>query len=630
MTEIIGLGQGTTELARTDPQWTSLLSPGEKRDLLDKIDAREVKLKCVREHGGGENYVAPDAANGIYNVPKEKTFGKVLGGFMDDKDNLYFYAHLDDTHPDTQYINKVMDRHTDKVGEAPVKDRPKSRLGFSLGTDIARRGKGPILWKDIQHLGVTEDPLYHDRDKTRIFYRSSSSRDRDNYLRQHVLGKKNMYLPPNATKRLQDLDNVMRHTTVGASQGSESNLVTSVEPEIPPWLDGPVVQSPPPPIVDMAAAAPPKDPMQGVEPTAPVQNQVQAPASTPAPTQSPATPAAPSTNGATNLEYQQTLDAASKFVTAPELGDMSRADAVEKFVQLFEFQTKLEGLQEQLGKGLPSRQTQAEKDVMFNLGKHYREIAPKLKKEVAENKFLTEVRKEACKTAIDRNPAMDVEQLMSVHASALAMANQEAVERQLKLDRDAALKAAEDYKKQAAADMAAAIKKAQDEIAELRNQNATLTSMGASRGEKRAHEETTYVPPSTEGSLLKPSGTSAASPATASDPGAKSFSMGGFELPVQRFSMGASAGSVGVRELSGFREVGVPKQVTIRADLGRLDPFTANAQGLNMVRPHDLSEREKEHFALMERKTQQLEKLAIIQNTEGNHSFAARRYEPGM
>lgn len=618
MAYLVGLAQHTPEEARGDPSVTYHLTPQEKRDFVDRLDSGEYDpLECVREHAGGENYISPDENNTTYKVGKDKVFGHAYEGFVDDHDNLYLISSLKYTHPDTDYINKVLDRHTDKAGQEPVATGKKSRIGYSLGTDAVRQRKGPIVEKSVAHLGITEDPLYHDDGHTRIFYRTSSARDLDNYLRETILDKKGFYVPKKTQRRLRDAANIQRHT-VGASAGSDSDLVTSGLLEPLPGVS-------PVPSVSNASnmSSDPMDTKPAETPVAPQTN-----ASTPPPS-SQTNSEASSDRARVSSEYQKTIEQAAKFVETPGLTDMSKDEAVDRFTQIHEYRKKLENYQEQLGL-FSSKQTPVEKNLLMKLNNFEADMFGKVEQEIKETNILHESQKAMHILGARTDPLLNTQTLLSVHANAIGMSNQKEAQRKLTEELADSRRTADLAQKKATDDMALAQKKANEELAELRRLNESLTS----RMEKKPAQETASyqsLPGSdASGSLLKRNrdegqGSSSAAPST---PAGKGAIVNGIELPTQRFSMGASAGtSAATLQLTGVggnRDVPMPVSVRYRTDLGSIPPNMANSLGFNLGMPVGLSDEQAKHFVMLNEKSQALDKLALAYNEQGHHTFVSR------
>ncbi len=509
---------------------------------------------------------------------------------MDDRDNIYFASQMDYTHPDTHHINNVLDRH----------DPATSRIGYSLGTDVARIPNGPITEKFVAHLGITEDPLYHDDGQTKIFFRGGGPRDFDNYLRENVLDKPGFYIPKNMERRLRDPDHVLRHT-VGASAGvvnvstgvvnvstgagSESNLVTSPAvvhqaadpvPVAHPNMSVPADAMdivPPPAQAVPAATAPPAVPTIAPAPSAGQENPERARLST---------------------EYQQILDKASAFVKTPDLADIKKKEAAENFIQAFDYKSKLTRLREQLGLNVDSL-TVNESDVTDELTRVVMDMKPKLIEEMRNSELIPDSQKDMNILAIKTNPLLNTQQLVSVHANALSVFNQRAEQAQLKAD---------------LAESRRATDAAQKESASFREQLNTFNKRPRDDQPLPGASETPAV-------LLKKTrsddGPSGSMPPPASHVSQK---INGIELP-QRFSVGASANTqtrvLQMSSVSGQRELPVPVSVNFRHDLGNYPPGMPSKMGLTMA-PLGLSKTEVEHYAMLHEKHDLYKSLSLIHN----------------
>lgn len=588
MSIVFGVAQDTPEEARGDPGETFHLTVPEKKELLDGLDDGSIDaIQCLREHGGGETQKNIVDDNKYYKHDKKKVMGMAREGILDDTGHLYLAAHLDYTHPDTHHINKVIDQYDPKT----------SRIGFSLGTDVVRRPKGPIIEKHVAHLGITEDPLYHDDGQTKIFFRGGAPRDYDNFLRENVLDKPGFYIPKNMERRLRDPDHVLRHT-VGASAGvvnvssanitgtstasSESNLVTSPGTTHHAAADPVPVSRP-----NMSAPAPVVDAMDVVPP-------VQAAAPAVVPTAAPAAPAGQENPERARLstEYQQILDKASAFVKTPDLADIKKKEAAENFIQAFDYKSKLTRLREQLGLHTDSL-TLNESDVTDELTRVVMDLKPKLIEEMQNSELIPDSQKSMNILGIKTNPLLNAQQLVSVHANAQSVFNQRAEQAQLKAD---------------LAESRRATEAAQKESASFREQINTFN--------KRPRDDQPLPGASeTPASLLKKTRTE--EPTTMAPPPSQTGQkINGIELP-QRFSVGASA-STGTRVLqmnsvAGQREMPVPVSVSFRYDLGNYPPGMPSKMGLTMT-PLGLSKTEAEHYAMLHEKHDLYASLALVHN----------------
>jgi len=645
---LIGLAQHTPPEARGDPGETYHLTPLEKKEHVDGLDDGTIDpLEIVREHAGGENYIPSESNNDYYKVAGDKVMGYAKEGFLDANFNEYLISELKRDHPDTRYVHKVLDNHTDKAGQAPTPGPYRSRIGYSLGTDVVRRRKGPILEKSVGHLGVTEDPLYHDDGHTRIFFRTSLAEERDNWLRENVLdkideetGKPKFYLPKNMERRLREKApaNLQRHS-IGAStgtiipaspsnvstmsRGSDSELATSsivsnpttsiptVQSQVsspsfssssstPKLMSAPLATTPAVDAMDIATTN-----------TNIASNQAQPPTTTQPPQ---TTPSTDNTDRARlSGEYQQLLDKASTFVKTPDLTDMKKDDAVEKYAQLYKYKTQLAKLQDELK--IPREQeTELEIDTRTDLESKFREMGNKLVEEIKESNIVTPAQKPLYISGVKTNPLLCTDQLLSVHANSNAMSNQREAQRRLAEELAETKRSADNDRK-----------KMMDELAEMKKLHGALSDQ-LSESKKRPREESSSsfqqpLPGSdaSPGSLLKKNRTDEGSSSFGGNGGYKlppsnapGVKVGNIELP-QRFSTGASAGTVKEVSLISEREMPKPVSVKFRDDLHRLPPGEASRQGLTLA-PLKLSASEREFYSLLSQKQNMLDSLALVHN----------------
>jgi hypothetical protein len=636
---LIGLAQHTPPEARGDPGATYHLVPQEKQEHLDGLDDGSIPpVKCVREHAGGENYVPSESNNDYYNVGEDKVMGYAREGFLDDNFNEYLIPELKRDHPDTRYIHKVLDNHTDKAGQAPTPGPYRSRIGFSMGTDVVRRPKGPILEKSVNHLGITEDPLYHDDGRTRVFYRTSLRSEKDKWLRENVLDKPGFYLPKNMQRRLRGESTNLQHQSIGASngssvsplqqaasRGSDSELVTShmgakTDTAVP--IHQSSVSNTSLPLGSLTpnkmSAAPAADHMD-VDATTPTPNNTNNTNTPPAGQQQQQPPSGQAQDTATqdrarlSGEYQQLLEKASSFVKTPGLTDMSKDDAVDKFVQIYKHRNQLAKLQDQLR--IPREQeTELEIDTRTDLDSTFREMGNKLIEEIKASNILSDAQKPLHISGVKTNPLLNVDQLVSVHANANAMSNQREAQRVLSEQLAEAKRNADVNQK-----------KSMDEVAEMKRQLSALSDQ-LSESKKRPREETFDKPlpgaDASPGSLLKKNRTDDNPPMSNGTGGnnnkhpassnANGVKVGNFELP-QRFSTGASAGTMKVSALMEEKDHARPVAVTYRHDLHQLPPGEASRLGLTM-NPIKVSASQREYFDLLNQKHHMLDQLALVHN----------------
>jgi len=621
MSILVGLAQDTPEHARGDPGASYHLTPTEKKEYADGLDDGTIEHPdCLREHGGGEYYKPSEEHGDHFKHDRKKVMGHVREGFLDEHDNLYLVSHLDYTHPDTQYINKVIDKHDDK-----------SRLGYSVSTDVARsrRGKGPITEKFVAHLGITEDPLYHDDGHTRIFFRGGGPRDLDNWLREKVLDKPGFYLPKNMQRRLRDPDHLHRHS-VGASGGAVATDLDLVTSPMPPPL---AVSAPlllplnPVPLVAPASvmSAPAPDNMDVVaqQPPPAQQQQTPPPASTPATTPASTPTTAPATGAAAvsqdlermraNSEYQRVLDEASTFVKLPDLTNMAKKEAVSNYAKAFDLRRKLEDLQDLLN--IPrAKLTEEERKVAKALDRVTDDIQPKLIEELQATDLIPDTQKSMRILGAKSNPLLDTDMLLSVHANAITLSNQRS--EQLKLTADLA-----EQKRQSEV----AQKKMSDEMAEMRRMNENLASQVNEYNKRPRDTASSYQTPAAQqqesGSVLRKTREEPAAPSGNMPPPASktvATRINGIDLP-QRFSVGASAGVGGasvfqMASLTGNHEMPMPVKVMFRENLGNIPPFMASKLGLNLSDPVRVSPGELEHYRLLQEKAKAFDGLALLHN----------------
>jgi len=345
-------------------------------------------------------------------------------------------------------------------------------------------------------------------------------------------------------------------------------------------------------------------------------NQTLPPVQPPATQQQQAPPASQDNGDRARLsgEYQQLLDKASTFVKTPDLTDMKKDDAVEKYAQLYKYKTQLAKLQDELK--IPRElESELEIDTRTDLESKFREMGNKLVEEIKESNIVTPAQKPLYISGVKTNPLLCTDQLLSVHANSNAMSNQR--EAQRKLSEELA-----ETRRNADADR----KKMMDEMAEMKKLHGALSDQ-LSESKKRPREESSsFQSPGSDassGSLLKKNRTDESSapmsnsngaghkqPSSSNVPGVK---VGNIELP-QRFSIGASVGNM-MKETSLIdqREIAKPVSVKYREDLHRLPPGEASRLGLTMA-PLKISPSEREYHELRAQKQSMLDSLALIHN----------------
>jgi hypothetical protein len=103
-------------------------------------------------------------------------------------------------------------------------------------------------------------------------------------------------------------------------------------------------------------------------------------------------------------------------------------------------------------------------------------------------------------------------------------------------------------------------------------------------------------------------------------PASPAVKVDGFSMPLERFSMGASAGtgvaptSVFMHSVYGQLEMPLPKSIRVRTDLLSYPPGYVGENGLNLGRPPAMSASEREHHAQLAQLHAANDHLALLHN----------------